>query len=111
MMKFNELWKTKKEFKKTKRNIEEVIYNEIDLNQYIIIDVRSRREFKERHINGSINIPLPEVQYDIEKYVSNKQRKILVCCEYGARSMRAAKILNDKGYKNVYNLKGGLENI
>ena len=97
--------------KKNKRNIKEVILKEINLNEYIIIDVRSRREFKEDHLNASINIPLPEVKRKVQTYVPDKQMKILVCCEYGGRSTRAAEILEKLGYKEVYNLKGGLENI
>ena len=45
-----------KDNKKSKRNIREVEYSDINLNDYIIIDVRSRREFRETHIKGSINI-------------------------------------------------------
>lgn len=111
MIKFRNMWKTINVCKKNKRNIKEVNFNEINLNEYIIIDVRSRREFKEEHLNGSINIPLPEVKRKVQTYVPDKQKKILVCCEYGERSARAVEILEQLGYKEVYNLKGGLENI
>ena len=111
MIKFKDMWKTINMCKKNNRNIKEVTLNEINLNEYIIIDVRSRREFKENNLNGSINIPLPEVKRKAESYVQDKQKKILVCCEYGGRSARAVEILEQLGYKEVYNLKGGLENI
>ena len=97
--------------KENKRNIKEVDYYAIDLNEYMIIDVRSRREFIEKHLDGAINIPLPEVKKNIEKYVNNKKRKILMCCEYGGRSAKATQILEQLGYVNVFNLKGGLEKI
>ena len=48
---------------------------------------------------------------NIQKYVKNRNQKILVCCEYGIRSKKAAEQLEDMGYTKVYNLKGGLENI
>ena len=110
-MKFENMWKTINMCKINKRIIKEVKYNEIKLNEYIIIDVRSRREFKEKHIDGAINIPLPEVKKNIEKYVKDTNKKILVYCEYGGRSTKAVKILEALGYRNIYNLKGGLENI
>lgn len=93
------------------RNIKEVEYSEINLNEYILIDVRSRREFSESHLNGAINIPLPEIKKNIGRYVQNKNRKILVYCEYGGRSAKAVETLNKLGYTNAYNLKGGLEKI
>lgn len=108
---FDRLWKNVKINKKYKREIKEVIYNEINLNEYIIIDVRSKREFREGHLNGAINIPLPDVKRRIEQYVKNKERKILMCCQYGIRSKKAVELLDEMGYRNVYNLKGGLENI
>ena len=96
---------------KTKRKVKEIEYNEVDLKEYIIIDVRSKREFKEMHLKGSINIPLLLIKKDIEKYVKDKEKKILVCCEYGTRSAKAVEILESIGYIEVYNLKGGLEKI
>ena len=111
MIKFTNMWKTINMCKKDKRNIKEVNFSEINLNEYIIIDVRTKREFSEKHLDYSINIPLLEVKKKIQIVVEDKDRKILVCCEYGGRSAKAVKILNDLGYINVYNLKGGLENI
>ena len=97
--------------KKDKRNIKEVNYKEINLKEYILIDVRSRREYEEYHLDNSINIPLFDIKRKIELYVRQKDKKILIYCEYGGRSAKAVKILNDLGYINVFNLKGGLENI
>lgn len=111
MIYFNQLWKSMKINKKCKRHIREIEYGDINKNEYIIIDVRSKREFKETHLNGAINIPLPEVKRNIEKYLKDKNKNILVCCEYGVRSKQAAEIIENLGYTQVYNLKGGLENI
>ena len=101
------MWKTNRKY----RRIKEVDFKEINLKEYIIIDVRSRREFGEYHLENSINIPLSEIKKKVEEVISNKQKKLLICCEYGARSRKAAEILESLGYIQVYNLKGGLENI
>lgn len=111
MIDFNKMWINMKSNKKCKRNIREVNYENININEYIIIDVRSRREFKENHLNRAINIPLPEVKKNVEKHIQDKNVKILVCCEYGVRSKQAAEIMEELGYTQVFNLKGGLENI
>lgn len=108
---FKRLWKNLGDNKKYARNIKEVEYKNINPKEYIIIDVRSRREYKEGHINGAINIPLSEINKNIEKQVPNKQRKILLYCQYGSRSKKAAYILENLGYTQIYNLKGGIENI
>lgn len=103
-MNIKKLWKSY-------RQITDVEFSNINLRQYIIIDVRSRREFSEEHIDSAINIPLPELKKNISKYVDSKNKNILVYCQRGSRSKRAAQILNDLGYANVFNLKGGIENI
>lgn len=103
-MNIKKLWKSY-------RQITDVEFSNINLRQYIIIDVRSRREFSEEHIDSAINIPLPELKKNISKYVDLKNKNILVYCQRGSRSKRAAQILNDLGYANVFNLKGGIENI
>ena len=108
MICFNKMWKTTS---KCKRKIMELEYKDINLNEYIIIDVRTKREFNEYHLNNSTNIPLSEIAKNINKYINNKERKILLCCEYGVRSKKATEILINLGYTQVYNLKGGLENI
>lgn len=77
----------------------------------ILIDVRSPQEFKERHLENSINIPLYELQKKTEKMIYDKEKTIIVYCQTGNRSNRALKILAKNGYKNIYNLKGGLDNI
>lgn len=111
MIDFNRMWKNIRINKKMKRDIKEVNFEEINLNEYILIDVRSRREFRENHLNGAINIPLPDVKRNIEKIIKNKNKKVLVYCQSGIRSAKAVEIMEDLGYMQAYNLKGGLENI
>ena len=73
-----------------------------------IIDVRSKQEYDEGHIDGAILIPEYEIKERIEEIVKNKEEKILVYCSSGTRSKIAQKELIKKGYKNVYNLKDGV---
>ena len=111
MINLDQLWKNLKVHKKFKRNIKEITFQEINTNEYKIIDVRSRREYAENHLNTAINVPLPEIKTNIEKYIKDKNKKILIYCQTGVRSKKASEILENLGYTNVYNLKGGLENI
>lgn len=75
-----------------------------------IVDVRSPLEYEEGHIEGSILIPEYELKKDIEKYLPNKDEKIILYCQTGHRSKRAQKELKQLGYSNVYNLYNGIEN-
>lgn len=76
-----------------------------------LIDVRSKQEYGEEHLNGAINICLYNLEKDIEKKIKNKQAIIILYCASGARSKKGKEILDNMGYKNVYSLKHGISGI
>lgn len=76
-----------------------------------ILDVRSPQEYKEGHIEGSILIPEYELKFRKNELPKNKNEKIIVYCQSGNRSRKAYNYLKQIGYKNVYNLFGGLQNL
>lgn len=73
-------------------------------NDKIILDVRTKKEYKLGSIYNSINIPLDELRESLNKL--NKDKEIIVYCHSGMRSYIACRILENNGYK-VYNLSGG----
>jgi SulP family sulfate permease len=72
----------------------------------MIIDVREPLEFKEGHIREAQLIPLPKLLLD--ELEVPKDREIILVCRGGRRSMRAAYVLQNKGYDNVRFLHGGM---
>ncbi len=78
----------------------------IDGGDIFILDVRTKEEYDSGHINGSILIPLE----DLEKRYNEipRDRKILVYCRTGHRSTQASEILVKNGFKQIYNMKGGI---
>lgn len=92
-------------------NYTELINMRKSSNETILIDVRSNQEYNEGHLNGAINIPIYEIEEKIQTIVRNKDTIIIVYCQSGARSKKAKKILEKLEYKNVYNLKGGIDNL
>lgn len=81
----------------------------IDENPMLLImDVREPYEYAEVRIPGSHNIPMGEVEQQLSNI--DKEQEILVVCATGSRSASIAQMLVNKGYKHVYNLKGGIAN-
>ena len=72
-----------------------------------LLDVRGEMEYHTFNIGG-INIPLPDLQENINDLEWNKDDEIIVICKVGLRSATAKSILELKGYKNIRNLTGGL---
>lgn len=75
----------------------------------ILVDVRSKQEYQEYHIDGAICIPHYEIQNRIKKEIPNKNALIILYCQSGIRSEKAMRILLMLGYENVYHIKNGLE--
>lgn len=76
-----------------------------------LVDVRSPQEYREGHLDGSINIPLYELERNCEELLKEKGNTIILVCQSGSRSRKAQKTLESVGYSSVYQLKGGLDNI
>ena len=78
----------------------------------ILLDVRSPQEYKEGHLGLSINIPLYDLERDIDNILNkDKAKTIILYCQSGNRSNKALQILKDRNYKNLYQIEGGLDNI
>ncbi|MBO4816484.1 MAG: rhodanese-like domain-containing protein [Clostridia bacterium] len=58
-----------------------------------------------------MNIPLYKLLECYEYKLKDKNKIIVIYCQSGIRSKKAIKILFKKGFKNLYNLKGGLDEI
>lgn len=76
-----------------------------------LIDVRSPQEYKEGHLEKSINIPLYDIETKIEDIIKDKETLLIIYCQSGNRSRKAIEILSKKGYENLYNIEGGLDSI
>ena len=84
---------------------EKLIKNNEEL---IILDVRRPNEFKESRIINSINIPVEEIEWELEELEEFKNKPILVYCKIGVRSSVACNFLEEEGFTNLYNLRGGI---
>lgn len=74
-----------------------------------IVDIRSPQEFAENRIKFAINIPLYDLERRYKEMLPDKDKLIILYCQYGSRSKKAYQILEAKGYTNLYSLKGGIE--
>ncbi|MES2279435.1 MAG: rhodanese-like domain-containing protein [Bacteroidota bacterium] len=72
-----------------------------------LLDVREAIEYHTYHIGG-INVPLSVLPKSLPLSGWSKTDEIIVICKVGLRSKTAQSILQDNGYTNVRNLKGGL---
>ena len=75
-------------------------------SDFVLLDVRSEREFRERRIEGALSLPAGEVRSRAGGLIPDKNAAILVYCRTGRRSAAAARELVRMGYANVYDFGG-----
>lgn len=69
----------------------------------VILDVRTQREWDKNHIENAVHIPLNELNNRV-KEIKNLNKPVIVCCESGVRSAKAARFLN---LNNIEATNGG----
>ncbi len=74
----------------------------------VIIDVRTPGEYESGHIKNAININVSDSNFKEKIEQLNKNEKVYVYCKIGSRSNKAAKILVENGFTQVYDLNGGI---
>jgi glyoxylase-like metal-dependent hydrolase (beta-lactamase superfamily II)/rhodanese-related sulfurtransferase len=71
-----------------------------------LVDVRAKREYMIGHIEGTINIPAPDLR---TRYKELDQKiPIVIICNTGHRSSLGASLLKQHGFKDVSNMAGGM---
>lgn len=74
----------------------------------VLLDIRNASEFNNGHIINSINVPNTELADRQESLEKHKQKTVIVYCEHGNTSDKAARSLKASGFENVCSLKGGI---
>jgi sulfur-carrier protein adenylyltransferase/sulfurtransferase len=72
-----------------------------------LIDVREPFEFEIARIDGAKLIPLGEIADRTDEL--QHEQTIVVHCHSGRRSAQAVRLLQQRGFTNVYNLEGGID--
>ena len=78
--------------------------NQLNKEEYILVDVRSEDEYSNGHVEGAINLPVDELRSRLSELDQNKL--IIEYCQVGLRGYVADQILSQHGYQ-VKNVTGG----
>lgn len=96
-----------------KYNTENVSYASVEMIKsnpnYVLLDARELKEYKVSHLKNAIHVGYDHFNLKkTTKKLKNKNATIIVYCSVGIRSENIAEKLQKAGYKNVYNLFGGI---
>ena len=71
-----------------------------------VIDVRGMGEIASGTVSGAEAVPLHTLPVKFSEF--SRDEKLVFICRSGARSAQACMFLQQQGYDNVYNLRGGM---
>lgn len=81
----------------------------INKEDAVVVDTRSREDFRKGHIANAINLTASEIKNgslgELEKH---KAQPVIVVCVNGTTSREPAENLSKAGFENVYTLKDGI---
>lgn len=79
----------------------------IDKGGVTVVDVRTPSEYAGGHLKNAKLANVNDAGFDANIAKLDKNKPVVVYCAVGGRSSRAADIMTQKGFKNVYNVSGG----
>lgn len=88
----------------------EEVYEAVTNSDRQLIDVRTTEEFAEGHVAKSKNICVTEDDFKEKASKLDKNEPVYVYCKSGKRSAKAAQILKEMGFTEIYDMDGGILN-
>ncbi len=84
-------------------DLQDMIAGDFD---FVLLDVRAPLEYEDNHIEGAINIPVADLRTRYNEL--NRDKTTVLICSTGNRSSLGASLLEQHGFKDVYNIAGGM---
>jgi rhodanese-related sulfurtransferase len=76
---------------------------------FLLVDVREMSEYQTASIGGSVLVPLGQVTTSTLQLEPYRDKRIVVHCHHGGRSMRAVMALRQLGFNGAQNMIGGID--
>ncbi len=76
--------------------------------QPLLLDVRSKEEFQQGHIQGAVNIPYDELPKRLNEILAYKNKDVVVYCRSGRRAGIAEQFLDSQAFTGLHHLDGDI---
>jgi rhodanese-related sulfurtransferase len=82
----------------------------IEFESIQLIDVRTPAEYREGSLKKAHNICITNEDFRIQAQMLDINKPVYLFCKSGGRSAKAAEVLKEMGFKQIYDLSGGMDN-
>lgn len=101
-----DFFRTKKQYQDLSGNAFKQILTENKAS--VLLDVRTAGEYRQGAIKGAKNIDIMSADFKTKVAALDPEKTYLIYCRSGNRSGQACNYMAGLGFKNVYNLSGGI---
>ena len=81
----------------------------LQAQQAVLLDVRTPEEFTAGHLSNALNIDYKNENFENQLKTLDTTKTYFIYCKGGVRSEKAADVMKEMGFKQVYNLDGGID--
>lgn len=92
----------------TVEHARELIQARSGKSDFMILDVRTPKEFAEGHLSGAVNVNALGPDFEAQLSKLDRARTYLVYCRMGNRSARAIQVMSRMGFRSVYHMFEGI---
>jgi rhodanese-related sulfurtransferase len=78
-------------------------------NDLLLLDCREPAEFELVHLDGALLIPMQQIPGRASELEPYRDRRIVVYCHHGGRSMLVTRWLRKQGFTGAQNMAGGID--
>lgn len=87
-------------------DLNKIMEDDKEKENYLVIDVRSEKEYNEGHVKHAMNLNVDELEKNLNLIEDCKNKNVVTICNTGKKSQKAAEILVKNGFTKVYNAEG-----
>lgn len=87
--------------------VDELAMHMENSSELLLLDVRTKEEFEEGHLPGAQNMDFLSDEFLIQVEQLPKDQAVFIYCRSGNRSAKAANLMHEAGFRQIYDLEGG----
>ncbi len=76
---------------------------------FLLLDCREPGEYETAKIGGAVLVPMSSITQKVGELEPHRNRRIVVHCHHGGRSLRVARWLRDQGFSQAQSMAGGID--
>lgn len=90
-------------------DVAEVSALQRNASDFLLLDVREPDEHATAHIQGAVLVPMSQLRERLGELEPHRQRRVVVHCLHGGRSLRVVHALRERGFDQAQNMAGGID--